>query len=65
MIIGAGKIGRLLSKSLQYDYNLKLIEKSPEKAEKYNASLSNTLMLIGNALDTEFLESENNVQSSC
>ncbi len=65
MIIGAGKIGRLLSKSLQYDYNLKIIEKSSEKANKYNSSLSNTLMLIGNALDTEFLESENIYDIDC
>lgn len=65
MIIGAGKIGRLLSKSLQYDYNLKVIEKSSEKAEKYNASLSNTLMLIGDALDPEFLESESVYDMDC
>ena len=65
MIIGAGKIGRLLAKSLQYDYNLRLIEKSKQKAEKYNASLSNTLMLIGNALDPEFLESESIYDMDC
>jgi len=65
MVIGAGKIGRLLSKSLQYDYNLKIIEKSSEKANKYNSSLSNSLMLIGNALDTEFLESENIYDIDC
>ena len=40
MIIGAGKIGRMLAKSLQYDYNVKIIEKSEEKAKKYSASLS-------------------------
>ncbi|MBI45818.1 MAG: Trk system potassium transporter TrkA [Candidatus Marinimicrobia bacterium] len=65
MIIGAGKIGRLLSKALQYDYNLKVIEKSEDKANRYNSSLSNTLMLIGNALDTEFLESENIYETDC
>ncbi len=59
MIIGAGKIGRMLAKSLQYDYNVKIIEKSEEKAKKYSASLSNSLTLIGNALDIELLESEN------
>ena len=47
MIIGAGKIGRLLAKSLQYDYNVKVIEKSVEKANKFSASLSNALMLVG------------------
>jgi len=65
MIIGAGKIGRLLAKSLQYDYNIKLIEKSKHKAEKYNASLSNALMLIGNALDPELLESESIYDMDC
>jgi len=65
MIIGAGKIGRLLSKSLQYDYNLKIIEKSKEKAEKYNPSLSNSLMLVGNVLDTDLLESENIYDIDC
>ena len=65
MIVGAGKIGRLLSKSLQYDYNIRLIEKSKTKAEKYNPSLSNTLMLVGNALDPELLESENIFEMDC
>ena len=65
MLVGAGKIGRLLAKSLEYDYNLKLIEKSKDKAEKYNASLSNTLMLIGNALEPDFLESENIYDMDC
>ena len=35
------------------------------KAEKYNASLSNTLMLVGNALDPELLESENIFEMDC
>ena len=65
MIIGAGKIGRLLAKSLQYDYNLKIIEKSKSKADKYNPTLSNTLMLIGNVLDTDLLESENIYDIDC
>ncbi|MBI72124.1 MAG: Trk system potassium transporter TrkA [Candidatus Marinimicrobia bacterium] len=65
MIVGAGKLGRLLSKSLEYDYNIRLIEKSKNKAEKYNASLSNTLMLVGNALDPELLESENIFEMDC
>jgi len=65
MIIGSGKIGRLLAKSLQYDYNVKIIEKEEAKANKYSPSLSNTLMLLGNALDVEFLESENIHDTDC
>ena len=39
MILGCGKIGRLLSKSLQYDYNVKIIEKNIDKANKYEPSI--------------------------
>lgn len=65
MILGAGKIGRLLSKSLQNDFNVKIIEKNKEKAKEYSKNLNNTLMLIGDGLDIEFLESENISEVDC
>tara|TARA_Y100001970_G_scaffold285133_1_gene404037 strand:+ start:7152 stop:8504 length:1353 start_codon:yes stop_codon:yes gene_type:complete len=65
MILGCGKIGRLLSKSLQYDYNVKMIEKDKEKANKYGPSLSNALLLVGDGLDAELLESENINEVDC
>jgi len=65
MILGAGKIGRLLAKSLQTDYNVRIIEKNHNKAKKYSEKLIDTLTLIGDGLDTEFLESENISEVDC
>jgi len=65
MILGAGKIGRLLAKSLQDDYNVKIIEKDKEKAKKFSPNLSDSLMLIGDGLDIEFLESESISEVDC
>ena len=65
MILGAGKIGRLLAKSLQFDYNVKIIENDKDKANKYAQTLSNSLMLVGDGLDPELLESENIYEIDC
>ena len=65
MILGSGKIGRLLAKSLQFDYNVKIIEKNKDKAKIHSVNLTETLMLIGDGLDIEFLESENIAEVDC
>ena len=65
MILGAGKIGRLLAKSLQSDYNVKIVEKNKDKAKKFSPNLADSLMLIGDGLDIEFLESENISEVDC
>ena len=65
MILGSGKIGRLLAKSLQKDYNVKIIEKNKEKAKIFSKKLTDSLMLIGDGLDIEFLESENISDVDC
>ena len=65
MILGAGKIGRLLAKSLQYDYNVKIIENDKIKAAKYAPTLKNTLILVGDGLDPDLLESENIFDIDC
>ena len=65
MILGAGKIGRLLAKSLQTDYDVRIVEKDQIKAKKYSDKLIDTLMLIGDGLDTDFLESENISDVDC
>tara|TARA_Y100000590_G_C15691473_1_gene1003533 strand:- start:261 stop:1610 length:1350 start_codon:yes stop_codon:yes gene_type:complete len=65
MILGLGKISRLLAKSLQSDYNVKIIEKNPLKAKKYSANLDESLILVGDGLDEEFLESENIHEIDC
>ena len=65
MIMGAGKIGRLLAGSLEEDYNVKLLEKNEEKADIVNDKLKNTLILTDDGLDVDFLESENIASLDC
>ena len=59
MILGAGKVGRLLAKSLQSDFHVRIVESDEEKAQRFGTKLSDTLMLVGDGLDIDFLESEN------
>ena len=65
MILGAGKIGRLLAKSLQYDYNVRIVEQNFEKAKKFGKTLTDTLILQANGLDIDFLNSENIHETDC
>ncbi|MAJ44142.1 MAG: Trk system potassium transporter TrkA [Candidatus Marinimicrobia bacterium] len=59
MILGAGKIGRLLAKSLQNDYNIRLVEKNVGKAWSIKEKLKDILVLTEDGTNIEFLESEN------
>ena len=65
MILGAGKIGRLLAKSLQSDYNVRIVEQNFEKAKKFGKTLTDTLILQANGLDVDFLNSENIQETDC
>ena len=65
MILGCGKIGRLLAKSLQNTYNVTMIENNQNKAKEFSSKFSNALMLSGDGLDVEFLESENIEDVDC
>ena len=65
MILGCGKIGRLLAKSLQNSYNVTLVEKNKDKAKEFSSKLSKTLMLSGDGLDVDFLEAEDISNMDC
>ena len=65
MILGLGKTSRMLAKSLQNDYNVKIIEKDSDKAKKFSQNLDDSLILVGDGLDEEFLESENIHEVDC
>ena len=65
MILGLGKISRLIAKSLQNDYNVKIIELNSEKAKLYSPNLDDCLILNGDGLDEDFLESENIHEIDC
>ena len=65
MILGAGKIGRLLAKSLQNDYNVRIIEINHDKAKNIGKNLTETLVLDADGLDIDFLTSENIEETDC
>ena len=65
MILGAGKIGRLLAKSLESDYDVRIVENDHEKAKKVGKNLSDTLILDADGLDADFLASENIHETDC
>ncbi|MDD2885460.1 MAG: Trk system potassium transporter TrkA [Dechloromonas sp.] len=59
MIAGGGNIGLRLAKSLEKNYEIKLIEGRKERAELLAGTLDDTLVLLGDATDEDLLEQEN------
>ena len=60
LIFGGGNIGFGLAQSLEGNrYNVKLIEKDPERCQTLSRQLQRTIVLQGNATDQVFLEQEN------
>jgi len=58
MIVGGGNIGRRLAKSLEDDYQVKLVEYNRKTCERLASELSNTLVLNGDATDETLMQSE-------
>ena len=59
IIAGGGNIGFRLSKALEHDYNIKIIEFSDARAELLSEQLDKTVVLRGSATDQELLLDEN------
>ncbi len=59
MIAGGGNIGGALAGKLEDDYQVKLISHNLRRARELSASLDRSIVLSGNASDTELLEEEN------
>lgn len=59
VIAGGGNIGFRLSKALEAQYNIKIIEYSDIRAELLSEQLDNTVVLRGSATDQELLLDEN------
>lgn len=59
MVLGAGKIGRRLTKRLQDEMNVKLVESNKAKAREIAPTFLNALVLHGDGTDIDFLLSEN------
>ena len=59
MIAGGGNIGIRLAKTLEKDYQVKLIELSVEQADRASEELKHTIVLQGDAADEDLLIEEN------
>ncbi len=58
MIVGGGNIGRRLAKSLERDYNVKLIELNKRACQRLAGELTNTLILNGDGTDEKLMQQE-------
>jgi len=59
MIAGGGNIGLRLARSIERDYEVKILESYKRRAESIAGELSRTLVLRGDATDENLLENEN------
>jgi trk system potassium uptake protein TrkA len=59
VIAGAGNIGFRLARALEDRVQVKLIERTPDRARRAAETLRNTLVLTGDAADEELLLEEN------
>lgn len=59
MIVGGGNIGAGLAATLEKNHQVKLIERSPERAAQLTSELNNTLVFTGDSSDQELLTEEN------
>ncbi|HWP00163.1 MAG TPA: Trk system potassium transporter TrkA [Methylococcus sp.] len=59
LFAGGGHIGKRVAQALENRYQVKVIEKDPERAKKIAGDLVNTVVLLGDASDKELLISEN------
>lgn len=60
MILGGGQIGAITAKALsETDFNIKIVEKSKERALELADQLSNALVINGDGRNVELLEEEN------
>lgn len=59
LFAGGGHIGKRVARALENRYQVKLIEKDPERAKKIANELNKTVVLVGDASDEELLLNEN------
>lgn len=65
MILGAGRLGRMVAAELSREMNVKLIEQDRETAEEVAVDLLDTLVLHGDGTDIDFLNSERIEEMDC
>ncbi len=58
MLVGGGRVGKVIAKQLETEVNIKLIEQSRERSIKLTDLLGETLIVNGDARDINLLEEE-------
>lgn len=58
MILGAGKLGRLVASFLKDDFNVRLVDKEERRLAVATRKLPDVLLLEGDGMDVDFLDSE-------
>ncbi len=58
MLVGGGRVGKVIAKQLENDLNIKLIEQSKERSMNLIDLLDETLIINGDARDINLLEEE-------
>ncbi len=58
MIVGGGRVGKVIAKRMEREMNIKLIEKDRERSMKLTDLLDETLIISGDAHDMVLLEEE-------
>lgn len=59
MVAGGGNIGMRLAEALEAKYQVKIIERDPERARMLSERLDRTIVLVGDAADEDLLQEEN------
>jgi len=59
MLVGGGNIGMRLAKSLEHDYQVKLIEHNSQRARDIAEQLDKVIVLLGDGADEDLLIEEN------
>jgi trk system potassium uptake protein len=59
MLGGGGSIGQRLAQALESNYQVKIIEANPARAQALSETLHNTIVLLGDAANEELLLEEN------
>ncbi|HED17325.1 MAG TPA: Trk system potassium transporter TrkA [Gammaproteobacteria bacterium] len=59
MLVGGGNIGMRLAKSLEHDYQVKLIEHNTQRARDIAEQLDKVIVLLGDGADEDLLIEEN------
>ena len=58
MVVGGGRVGKVIAKQLELELNIKLIEQDRERSIKLTDLLNETLIINGDARDIKLLEDE-------